>query len=216
MTDQLQYKRVPDVDEGQNPWFHIDRLEAWLHGEKVGFIRAAWLKRCAFEEGGRFSDLLGYVAYAKGECRVQKYVETGSLRECMSGLSASYLPWRVHCDVDWENEDQETLRKYFSKVFDRIREKHIKGYESARAQAGKPYVDFVRVNTEWRRRGVGTDLYVRMARWLAESDMALHSSGIQTDEAQAAWESFARKVAAFKIVKGVFSSKRYALDYRDL
>lgn len=65
----------------------------------------------------------------------------------------------------------------------------------------KPKVDYIKVfngndinrnkkdeNTEnWSRQRIGTALYIKGAKYLKNKGLKLHASGLQSDEAQAAW-----------------------------
>jgi GNAT superfamily N-acetyltransferase len=52
------------------------------------------------------------------------------------------------------------------------------------------YVDYIHVNEEFRRQGIGTKLYNLGAMWLAANrNLALHSSTLQSDSAKATWQT---------------------------
>lgn len=52
----------------------------------------------------------------------------------------------------------------------------------------KPMVDYIEVVSDWRQKRVGMALYQEAARWMGERNLQLHSSGIQTPEAQRVWD----------------------------
>lgn len=53
----------------------------------------------------------------------------------------------------------------------------------------KPLVDYIRVYEPHRRKRIGAALYEKAARWLAETKgLKLYASGIQSNEAKAAWQ----------------------------
>lgn len=55
-----------------------------------------------------------------------------------------------------------------------------------------PYVDSVRVEDDWRRKGLATLLYRRAASDLAELGLRLRSGGLN-DNSRALWESFVKQ-----------------------
>ena len=52
----------------------------------------------------------------------------------------------------------------------------------------KPYVDYVRTEKDWRRQGIGLAMYQEAARMYATRGKRFYASGIQSEEAQFAWE----------------------------
>lgn len=90
----------------------------------------------------------------------------------------------------------------------KIYEKHIlAGEGGARFKkfydyhVDKPFVDYINVftgsdfnknklddgNRDWRRQRIATALYIKAAKYLKDKGLKLHASGLQSDEAKAAW-----------------------------
>lgn len=65
-------------------------------------------------------------------------------------------------------------------------QKQFKSYKELAVD--KPFVDFIRVNPEYQRKGFSYQLYEAMAIWLFESNLFLHSSRIQSIEAKFCWD----------------------------
>ena len=61
---------------------------------------------------------------------------------------------------------------------------------------GKPLVDYIRVKPDFQRKRIGTALYEKAARWLAKKGLKLYASGLQSQEAQAAWDRMRREKAS--------------------
>jgi len=57
----------------------------------------------------------------------------------------------------------------------------------------RPWVDYIRVQELWQRRGVGTLLYEAGARWMATKGFPLWASGTRSDEARATWENMEKE-----------------------
>lgn len=84
-----------------------------------------------------------------------------------------------------------------------------------------PFVDFIRVNDDMRRQGIGTALYQYGAKWLArEKGLPLYASGIQTTEAKAAWKFMRDPTRQMPVHDEPHPTKpgemRTKLDYRKL
>jgi GNAT superfamily N-acetyltransferase len=184
----LRFELNTDPEDYLEDHYGLHEIKAFVGDEEVGYIKAVWLKPEPFEVGGKFESVLKFAAYFRNEHRIKKYVETGSLQESMSGISCSYLGWSTHCDVDWENESDEVLQEYFEKAYERILEKHNRDFEQTKSRVQKPIVDYINVEDEWQRQGIGTALYEAMARHLGEMNMMLFASQVQSDAAAAVWE----------------------------
>jgi hypothetical protein len=57
----------------------------------------------------------------------------------------------------------------------------------------KPFVDFIRVDDEYKRQGIGEAMYLEGSKWMKEKGMQLRSSTLQSPEAQASWQNLKRK-----------------------
>jgi hypothetical protein len=57
----------------------------------------------------------------------------------------------------------------------------------------KPIVDYINVNEDYRRTGIGTALYFAGANWMRNIGMQLYASSIQSDEARSVWSKFKNK-----------------------
>lgn len=99
----------------------------------------------------------------------------------------------------WQ-EQREQLNARHARAFAEFLEFHLDKplvdyAEVYRAGETHPYTDGVRSEREplersARRQGVASALYEQAALWLAERGLALHASGLQSDDAAALWESF--------------------------
>lgn len=76
----------------------------------------------------------------------------------------------------------------------------------------KPIVDYIRVEPEYRRQGIGTALYRAAQKWLHDRGMKLYASGLQSDEAKAAWKNM-RKQWPVKAERGTMNRRRYRRRY---
>ena len=110
-----------------------------------------------------------------------------------------------------------------------VREKMDEAADRFKQNNRIPHIDFIRVNDQYRNKGLGHSLYVYLARQLgSEKNQVLSSSSIQTEHAQRSWK---RMAADSRIPVGVITTSyatvgrsggeentkktaRYFIDYR--
>lgn len=78
-----------------------------------------------------------------------------------------------------------------------------------------PFVDFIRVKEEYRRKGVALALYEKAGKYLGNKGLTLKGSGLQRKEAASCWSKM-HSLPHFptyeigKTARGI----KYKLDYR--
>lgn len=99
-----------------------------------------------------------------------------------------------------------------------IQRRYGKKFKDFKRFHGSPYVDFIRVykpgdrrredekpvTNNWRRQGIGMMLYHEAAKHYAELGMKFYASGIQSDEAKAAWNYMRNKGWVGKDLRGYY------------
>lgn len=91
---------------------------------------------------------------------------------------------------DVKEMEEDTLEMALGYYVGEIEKQHGEDYEASRRfHVDKPRVEFIRVSKDHRRKGYGTALYRKMTEILDRRyGMKLYDGGLQSDEAQAAWE----------------------------
>ena len=89
--------------------------------------------------------------------------------------------------------DAEVMREYdkFEKIAEKKYGQDFRDFK--KYYVDKPLVDFIRVKDDYRRRGIATILYKKGHEWMKQRGMKLYASGLQSDQARAAWDSYERK-----------------------
>lgn len=113
-----------------------------------------------------------------------------------------------------ENKIDEDLQK--------LEEEALKELEFFKTTFKRPYVDFSRINDEYRGEGLGQALYVYGARMVGKKGHVLRESGAQSDEAGNAWKRMAADERLnVTIIDNISKTKRtnerkpkFALDFR--
>lgn len=200
----LQFERSPDSEGDDNRGWRVDRLDAYLDGKEVGYLKMSCIPRDRFKR--YYPTIFNYMAQIQGNC-VLPYEQRASLYTDLSDLQLKKLLWASQhwapSEPDGTREEllgmaqareKELLKGRVGKLFKEFKTFHV----------GKPIVDYIRVEDAYRRKGVGTALYLEGARWMAEQGLGLYRSGVQTAEAFAAWESLIQKGHVGKDRRGMF------------
>lgn len=91
--------------------------------------------------------------------------------------------------------------------------KEIKRMQEATVDS--PFIDYISVEPEHQNKGIGQKLYGELATWVQEKGLILHSSRIQSPEAEKVWASMVKKGwAVEQILKHASNggqNKRYQL-----
>jgi hypothetical protein len=79
--------------------------------------------------------------------------------------------------------------------------------------ADRPFVDYIRVEEPYQRQGLGAELYIKAAQWLADQyDLPLRSSTLQSEDAKAAWKAMQNAGLPIKKTRA-WGKPAYLLDY---
>ena len=166
-----------------------------------GYLRAANITEESFEE--YFPDIWHMMAF-RGNCKLACLIEDDNLTRDEIWKATQSVPGRREVP-DKEQRDKELAR---------IREEKQEEYEKFHNfHVEHPVVDYVKVQPDYRRQGIATEMYIQMGTWLAERGWKLYASGIQTDAAEALWTSFIREDYPTG-VETHNGKKRHYLDYR--
>jgi len=133
----------------------------------------------------------------------------------LNGKKIGYLKMDYIADKKfWEVfPNKEAFQKYFNEAFtDRYLNQEYKKFYYHWVDC--PVVDFIKVEENYKRNGIGYVLYIAGAMWLAEKNMCLHASSLQADEASAAWKKLEAVGLPVKNYKNQAGENRKCLDYR--
>lgn len=122
----------------------------------------------------------------------------------------------------FSDEDLPSNEKELDKDIEKIIEATKESYDNYRLSSKTPKIDFSRVSDDLRGKGLGVSMYIYAAKKLAEKDLVLASSTMQSDHAIKAWKRMGQdtkipmKVIVTKFVKNGYSqnAERFAIDFR--
>lgn len=197
ILDQIETRHGVHIDfdykddsEPANRGWVVDMVRAMVAGEEVGYLKISYIPRERFEQF--YPDVFHYLKRIEGKSLIsadehRHYSEwsTGELREALYRLSGYERGWNENLP-----RDRNTLLKLAQQAEHRY-EKKFREFEAFHVD--RPYVDFIRVDREWMRKGLGMALYEAGAKWMAHKGLRLYASGLQSDEAKAVWNQLERE-----------------------
>lgn len=156
-----------------------------------GYLRVAYIEGESFEE---YFPTVWHLLAFRGNCRLKTLVEEDNLTKDKIWQAACCTP------PGQDVPDDETR----DRGIERVRENNQKELEEFRRfHVDKPVVDYVKVQPEYRRQGVATEMYEHMARWLAKRGLRLYASGIQRDGVKKLWA---------KLVEGEYPTGKHIVN----
>lgn len=194
--DEITFK-VKENSEQINRGWVVHKITAFVNGEEAGFIKVSYIPSENMEKV--FPTLWDYLGGLRGYYEY-KDLHSKSLHDQITSLLR--YSYDRHPLDDMTDDQLEELRdellhnahRKFGREFEAFKDFH----------QDKPLVDFIEVHEDKKRQRVGTGLYIAAAQWLAKKGMKLYASGLQSNDAAAAW-AFLRKHLPDKI--GVYKSK---------
>jgi GNAT superfamily N-acetyltransferase len=180
----------PEMEEPPNPPASVP--EGKVH---IGFIKFTWIPK---KEWQRIVPTVWHYSYLfRGYHKFEGYVKDGKQESLYKAILYDLI-WDPTIGPD--------------KAITKAKKKLMPDMLKFKSQiVDKPFVDYIRVSPEVQRQGVGTQLYIQAAKYLATKGLKLHASTLQSDAAKASWEAMKRKGLPVKKYK-----KRVTLDYRKL
>lgn len=193
----IRYTFEPDCElqKSHLEVYIIDQISARANGKKIGYLKMAHVASSRLKN---IKSIWHYQSSFQGWCLgldrfkgdpENKPVDYGSLwlgvhlyaRINPASNDKNYLSLKAKDIPDRETIEADlrvVARKYLPNLKRFIRER-----------SDFVYVDYIHVDDEFRRQGIGTQLYILGAMWLATSrKLALHGSSLQSDSAKATWQ----------------------------
>ena len=222
--EPIEFKVTPDNEGDNNRGWQVDKVEAFLGGKPVGYLNMSYIPVERFKR--YYPSILEYLGEINGIgafTKYSKYKDLSDLRTRVRALLDYHDRYPGAGGVgltgpedpkidDLSVTELKSLRKDLEAP---LVEKYGRGFKAFKAfMVDKPIVDFIRVGDEYQRRGVATALYDYGAHYLSQKGMKLYASGLQSKEAQAAWD-FLRKTKGANIgtEKGPYGKTRTFLSY---
>lgn len=196
----------PSVKDNLNRGWIVHLIEAFVDGKEAGYIKISYIPDEVFDK--EYPTVVQYLEKIRGnslrlpkEHRLAR--DPSGPWEYVSDKLDSFPLWvQVYALdlLDWPydlSNDKEKLKATPESELVKIKKNLIKTLEKRHKKEfadfkkfhkGKPLVDYIRVEPEFQRKRIGAALYEKAARWLAKRGLKLYASGLQSKQAQAAWD----------------------------
>lgn len=199
--------RVPDSEGDNNRGWIVHKVSAvtpYMGTKKeIGYLKISYIPEDRFEN--HYKSVIDYILNIQGYSCNRKYYE--SKRDWIASLAYTFYhkSWVGPGNwVGWHNANRlmdyihSAPDSHLDYILDKIRRDVNKVYsrnfrEFRNTYVNYPIVDYISVDKEFRRLGLGTELYIAGGKWMKELGMALHSSTCQQEKAAAVWNSMLMK-----------------------
>lgn len=189
----------------------IHQIDALLDEQPVGYIRISFLSKSLCYQ--LMPTAWHYMDLHQGWCLpldnlVRLWERAHSYARRSPASRPDLASWSIS---DTDVPDEQTMLSdlaILEKPYWRRMRKRI------RTHCNTPMVEYSRVDEKYRRQGIGTQLYIAMSKFLAETyNFPLYASTLQSPEAEALWQGMRQKgLPIYRVLIG--GRKRYCLDFR--
>lgn len=173
-------------------------LEKYMEYDDIGYMKVAWIPE---EE---WNNLVGDNVWKFRKKMMGNY----DIKDNIIDLPTESQRKEAIIDYNSENFSFRDSEYFYKKEFEIASNKYEQWEEH---WVNKPHVDFINVEREFRRNGIGTNLYLFTANWLkTEFGLQIHRSDLLSDHAENFHKN--QKTLNFKKRKGIKSKDRYFVD----
>lgn len=228
INNNVHFEYVEDSEGDNNRGWQVDKVIAYLDGEEVGYLKLAYIPAERFKRW--YPSVLNYIQQINGNAIFpMEYRGIPWTKIPINVLRKSVYHMALEAGIGWHesNNLQEQAKiapekwvyQLYHKLEGEIKKK--KGWQFKRFKkyfVDNPYVDYINVDNNFKRQGIGTALYRAGHEWMKKKGMKLHASTTQTDYAKAAWKSLERDYPVEKIrignpnVRGKIVTRRRFAD----
>lgn len=216
---EITFNRIPDSEGDKNRGWQVDQLDAYLGNQKVGYIKLSYIPKKRFKRYYRsifnyLSQLTGkHVLPYKADTALPSELSDEELRKTFPQAyqaATNRYPKYDHSTNEYLHSGKplkDLTREELLAAYKEIEKILIKNHEMyflnfKKHTMDRPLVDFISVDENFRRLGVGQALYKEAAKWMAEQGMKVYASGVQSKPAEASWQSMEKQGIVSKDRKG--------------
>jgi len=208
-TLPLTYRYEQDCANRSNQPFREDKLIAYIDSAEVGYLVTEYIPKENLKIF--FPTIWHYLVSMEG-----KYIFAKFLKSSID-LSDPNLYEAVVRDMGGFSNSLPDSDKRKAIITDYIRKNRDKFQSMVNWNVDKPKVGYITVLEEYRRLGIGLQLYTATAKLLAEQGFPLYASKIQSPAAASAWSYMQTHGFPIRNVTTRYrgtTEKRLILDYR--
>lgn len=196
------HKQSPDKGDQLSRGWVVHKIEAFINKKPAGWIKISYVPDEKFKK--EYSNIVQFAEKIAGNLfslgreydhlRNKADYPTDNFNNYplivqVYGLHTQVQAWPGYTYEKLEELSNKELLELKEKFLKMLWKRHGKRFEEFQDfHINKPLVDYIKVYPEFQRQRIGVALYEKAAKWLAGKGMKLYASGIQTNEAQKAWE----------------------------
>lgn len=203
MNPNVTFKYTDDIEGDRNRGWTVDQIDAYLNGEKVGYLKLSYIPHERFKR--YYPGILNWLSQIGGHHTLPydykdspwQGIPTNELRKSIFSLAQT-------CRIDWNtcnklSTEAKTMNDIEIRNLVRELENKLwedKGWQFRRFKqyyVDKPIVDYIRVEEPYKRQGIGTALYRAGHEWMKSKGMKMYASSTQSDEAKATWKAMRKQ-----------------------
>ncbi|WP_018234239.1 GNAT family N-acetyltransferase [Thioalkalivibrio thiocyanodenitrificans] len=166
--EPIVMERLEDTEPHNRGWV-VHSVDAWIGRSRAGYLKISYIPRenlkALYKHG-----IWDWLRKIKG--RVGMSFGVGTL-EFAKQAALGFCSYDTYLKLErGEMPIDEALE-----LLEAVERRHQRSYREFLGWfVDKPVVDFVGVEEEWRRRGIGTALYIEATRWMNERNLRLYGS----------------------------------------
>lgn len=189
--------------EPVNRGWQVDCVEAIANNTVIGYIKVSYIPKENYQRF--YATALDYQILINGWCVGSD--RSKSIKHQIDNKKAiKSLVWYAWSNNDilsridtMSLKDLAQVVKSLQKQVYKKQKKSIKNFYSR--WVNNPMVDYIFVEPNFRRQGIGTKLYLVAAEMLKEQNLTLRASQIQSTAAKAVWDKFTKNGNTKKLGK---------------
>lgn len=216
--DEITFKYLPDVEGDENRGWQVDQIDAYVNGHHAGYIKASYIPMARFKK--YYHNVLNYMSLIGGSHPLpldEKDKDYHGYDEKNLDIVIKRLKTQLHDYSETSLPTRKDKIDYIDSIVNKSKNQSgnlerdkIEFTKFKNRTVDKPIVDFIRVfgnddyhswgtnnpktsePMEFRRLGIGTSLYIEMAKYLHTKKLKLYASTLQSKEAEQAWQNLTR------------------------
>lgn len=212
INTSVRFEYDEDSEGDDNRGWQVDKIEAYIGDQNVGYLKLAYIPAERFKKW--YPSILNYIQQISGNIIFpQEYrgthwtkIPIDVLRKYVYNIAqVAGVGWNESNSLQEQalNAPEKWVRQLYHSLEQKIqKEKGGLFNRFKKYFVDNPYVDYIKVDDNYKKQGIGTALYRAGHAWMKSKGMKLHASNTQTPDAQGAWKSLERDYPVEKIKIG--------------
>ncbi len=198
----LILKYVKDVEGNENRGWIVHRIRAYKDGKVVGYLKLSYIPKDRFDD--HYPGILNYLTQIGGKSVLPYDMKTVPWEEIPADklgehiyhmAMAAHMSWNEANYLSKLGEgNPERIKQIVMGLEKKLLKQDGKQFRRFRAHTvDKPIVDFIRVEPEYRKQGIGTKLYDAAVRWMKNLGLPLYMALDTKGPTEKIWNKLEKK-----------------------